>query len=287
MPTARPIIIEKFMDHTDSGVPPPQVQRGEPDGDAGQRQQQRDAGGDGRTERDEQQDHASGGRTAARRGAGPPRCSSLKSCHTAHSPVTFAVAPVGQRLPVTWSITLPAGLRRSASLVAASSTGHRARSARPGRPVPASAGRLSGSTTAAAPGAPSATRPAAADRPAPAAIGPPGGRRPPPPLGSPAAALRRSARRGVGGRPAVPAAPRPGCSPRTGAPPSIPVGLAVDQDADLPKSAGKLIDPSTASPARRAPTANITGEWAGVARLQRRERAGAAPRRAACRACPR
>ena len=57
MPTARPIIIEKFIDHTDSGVASPQqVQRGEADGDAGQREHQREAGGDGGAEGDEQQD---------------------------------------------------------------------------------------------------------------------------------------------------------------------------------------------------------------------------------------
>ena len=44
MPTARPIIIEKFIDHTDSGVVvAEQVQRGEADRDAGQREHQRDA----------------------------------------------------------------------------------------------------------------------------------------------------------------------------------------------------------------------------------------------------
>ncbi len=41
------------------------------------------------------------------------RCSAsslllLKSCHTAHSPVTFAVAPSGNGCCATWSITLPA-----------------------------------------------------------------------------------------------------------------------------------------------------------------------------------
>ena len=57
MPTARPIIIEKFIDHTDSGVTPvPRCSSGEADGDAGDGEQQREAGGDRRAEGDEQQD---------------------------------------------------------------------------------------------------------------------------------------------------------------------------------------------------------------------------------------
>ena len=52
MPTARPIIIEKFIDHTDIGVTHAEhVQRGEADGDAGEGEQQRDAGGDQRRRR--------------------------------------------------------------------------------------------------------------------------------------------------------------------------------------------------------------------------------------------
>ena len=63
MPTARPIIIEKFIDHTDIGVThAEQVQQREADGDAGEREQQRDAGGDQRAEGDEQQDQRRAGR---------------------------------------------------------------------------------------------------------------------------------------------------------------------------------------------------------------------------------
>ena len=97
MPTARPIIIEKFIDHTDSGVDVPnRCRAAKPDRDAGERQQQREAGGDRGPEGDEQQED--------RREAGQElglverlaRCVLLKSLHTAHSPVTLAVAPVGQ-----------------------------------------------------------------------------------------------------------------------------------------------------------------------------------------------
>ena len=57
MPTARPIIIEKFIDHTDSGVTPvPRCSSAKPDGDAGEGEQQRQPGGDRRAEGEEQQD---------------------------------------------------------------------------------------------------------------------------------------------------------------------------------------------------------------------------------------
>ena len=63
MPTARPIIIEKFIDHTDSGVTAAkEVQDREPDRDAREREDERQAGGDEHPERDEQQDQGWAGR---------------------------------------------------------------------------------------------------------------------------------------------------------------------------------------------------------------------------------
>ena len=57
MPTARPIIIEKFIDHTDIGMNQPSTCRSaKPDRDAGEREHERDAGRDQHAERDEQQD---------------------------------------------------------------------------------------------------------------------------------------------------------------------------------------------------------------------------------------
>ena len=67
MPTARPIIIEKFIDHTDIGMTQTeQVQEREADRDAGEREHQRQAGGDQHAERDEQQDQGGQAAHAAR-----------------------------------------------------------------------------------------------------------------------------------------------------------------------------------------------------------------------------
>ena len=73
MPTARPIIIEKFMDHTDSGVTMPnRRKRRESPCDAGHGQDEREPGGDRGAEGHEQQDDRRQ-RTAARPCGGPPR----------------------------------------------------------------------------------------------------------------------------------------------------------------------------------------------------------------------
>ena len=67
MPTARPIIIEKFIDHTDIGMTQPSTCRErEPDRDPGEREQQRQAGGEQHAERDEQQDQGGQAADAAR-----------------------------------------------------------------------------------------------------------------------------------------------------------------------------------------------------------------------------
>ncbi len=153
MPTARPIIIEKFIDHTDSGVPavsrcsaaqPTKMpatasSRGSPAATAEPKAT------------NSKMTVGSPERSSARWRA----CSfsALKSLHTAHSPVTLAVAPAGKSTALTWSISWPADLGSSASVVAANWTGTSA--VRPSGEIrPASGGSDSGSTTEAAPGAP-------------------------------------------------------------------------------------------------------------------------------------
>ena len=154
MPTARPIIIEKFIDHTDSGVAPvEQVEGGEADGDAGQGQQQRDAGGDGRAEGHEQQDD----RGEAREQLGLVQGLLVLVVEVApHRPLAghLGLGAVGQgRRSSTWSMSFPAGLGQVGVL--AGPRGARGSSAvcPSGEISPASGGWPGGSTTEAAPGA--------------------------------------------------------------------------------------------------------------------------------------
>ena len=164
MPTARPIIIEKFMDHTDSGVNPVRRWRAAKPTAMPARASSR-----GRPAA-----MAEPNATASRTMVGRPetssaRCrassfSALKSLHTGHSPVTSARAPSGRDSALTWAMSSPADSGRSASSVPARATGTRA--VVPSASIrPASGGREVGSTTAPAPGAPcrSATK---ASRPA-------------------------------------------------------------------------------------------------------------------------
>ena len=60
MPTARPIIIEKFIDHTDIGVNAVRAgaRLAKPTAMPASASSEREPGGDQRAERDEQQDHA-------------------------------------------------------------------------------------------------------------------------------------------------------------------------------------------------------------------------------------
>ena len=52
MPTARPIIIEKFIDHTDSGIAPPsRCSEAKPTAMPASDEHQREPGGDRRTRR--------------------------------------------------------------------------------------------------------------------------------------------------------------------------------------------------------------------------------------------
>ncbi len=63
MPTARPIIIEKFIDHTDSGVAiPSRCRSANPTAMPGQGEQERQERGDHRAEREEQAGSSSGRR---------------------------------------------------------------------------------------------------------------------------------------------------------------------------------------------------------------------------------
>ena len=153
MPTARPIIIEKFIDHTDNGVTPvPRCSSAKPTAMPATA--------------------SSSGRPAAiavpkatnrRMMVGSPESSSalcnasslswLKSCHTAHSPVASASAPGGRSIPSTVAISSPADSGRSASVRAERLTGTRAASPS-GLSRPASAGWVRGSTTAVVPGLP-------------------------------------------------------------------------------------------------------------------------------------
>ena len=79
--------------------------------------------------------------------------SALKSCHTAHSPVTSTFAPAGNDAARTKDMSSPADSGRCASFFATSSTGIKA-TVPSGEINPAATGRDSGSTTDPAPGAP-------------------------------------------------------------------------------------------------------------------------------------
>ena len=94
MPTARPIIIEKFIDHTDIGVDHPSTcKSANPTAIPASASTSGNPAAIVRTEREEQQDEA---RKTAETSSALWSASALillKSLHTAHSPVTFAVAP--------------------------------------------------------------------------------------------------------------------------------------------------------------------------------------------------
>ena len=153
MPTARPIIIEKFIDHTDSGVTPvPRCSSAKPTAmPATASRRGRPAA------------IAEPKATNRRMTVGSPESSSalcracslssLKSCHTAHSPVASASAPAGRSMPSTVAISSPADSGRSASVRAARLTGTSAASPS-GLSSPASAGWARGSITAVVPGVP-------------------------------------------------------------------------------------------------------------------------------------
>ena len=149
MPTARPIIIEKFMAQTDIGVTPaarwrtanptaiPAIAstRGIPAATA--------------------EPNATKSRiTVGRPDSSSASCSassllSLKSCHTAHSPVASADDPGGKATESTVAITFPAASGSSASRSASGCTG--TRTARPlALTSPDPGGCSRGSTTIAA-----------------------------------------------------------------------------------------------------------------------------------------
>ena len=153
MPTARPIIIEKFIDHTDSGVARPRRCRAAKP--TAMPAMARTRGMPAAT--------AEPKATSSRTMVGRPDSSSalwrasslevLKSLQTGHSPVTSSWAPAGGSRSPTKDMTCAADSGRSASSVASSGTG--INTVRPsGATRPASAGMASGSTTPVLPGAP-------------------------------------------------------------------------------------------------------------------------------------
>ena len=124
MPTARPIIIEKFIDQTDNGVASPsRCSDGEAHRDTGQREDQRDAHGDGGTERYEQQDH----RGDPRYQLGAVQSLFVGVVEVApHGPFAgyLGLSSIRQRRsPSTASMSSPAASGSSASLCAANCTG--------------------------------------------------------------------------------------------------------------------------------------------------------------------
>ena len=123
MPTARPIIIEKFIDHTDKGVAPlSRCSAAHP------MKMPATASRSGRPAAIADPKATNNKIMVGNPDTSSARCSvvsfsALKSAHTAHSPVTLAVAPVGSVTALTWSMSFPAAVGSSASLAAASSTG--------------------------------------------------------------------------------------------------------------------------------------------------------------------
>ncbi len=153
MPTARPIIIEKFIDHTDSGVASPvRWSAAKPTA------MPASASSSGMPAATAEPNATSSRIMVGRADSSSARWSAssllwLKSLHTGHSPVTSTFAPSGTSREATWALRSAADSGRSASSSPTNCTG--TSTVRPsGASNPASGGSVIGSTTAAAPGAP-------------------------------------------------------------------------------------------------------------------------------------